>query len=148
MSKLLPGASVRLRRGRRRDVAGVRALLGDASERRERYDRRLLTDLGTDVYVAEDAGGEIVGVVAVAYLPSLRLGRAAAVLDAARTRDAGAVSLLAELIAFAEERARRRGCREVSARIGDDDVALRAALTARGYRTGAVLVSETARGTT
>lgn len=110
-----------------------------AVDERERFLRRLLADLGTDVYVAEAEGGEIVGVVAIAYVRSLQRGRWAAVLDAARTARA---PLLDGLIAFAEERARRRGCAQMRAWVEPDDPQLRAALASRGYADGAVLVAE------
>ena len=108
---------------------------------RERFDRRTLTSLAGDVYVAEDAAGEIVGIVSVAYLRSMTEGRFAAVLDAARAT-ADSPPLLDRLIAFAETRARRRGCRRLAAVLGPHDRALRAALESRGYGTGDVLVAE------
>ena len=130
-ARQLPGTDVRLRRGRRRDLEGVHALLADdGGLRRARFDRRTLADLAQDVYVAERPGGELVGVVAVAYLRSLRGGRFAAVLDTARAH----TGLLDRLIAFAEERARRRGCRQVRAWVDPGDGALRAALLSRGWR--------------
>jgi hypothetical protein len=115
--------------------------LADAPDR-ERFLRRQLDDLGSDVYVAENDGGAIVGVVAIAYLRSLRRGRWAAVLDAARAPDDAGAPLLDGLIAFAEDRARRRGCRELSAWIEPDDRRLHAALVSRGYRGGDLLVAE------
>src|SRR6185503_10029127 len=105
---------VRVRRSRRSDLARVRALLPSDDGRRERFDRRTFASLAGDVYVAEDARGAIVGVVSVAYLRSLREGRYAAVLDAARAA-ADSTTLLDRLIAFAERRARRRGCRRLTA---------------------------------
>jgi L-amino acid N-acyltransferase YncA len=133
---------VRVRRGRRSDVVRARALLpATEGARRERFDRRTFASLGGDVYVAEDADGAIVGIVSVAYLRSLGQGRLAAVLDAARARaDSG--PLLDRLIAVAETRARRRGCRRLAAWIDPADVALRAALESRGYRSGALFVTE------
>lgn len=134
------GSDVRVRRGRRSDLPRVQALLAaPAGARHERFDRRTLASLAGDVYVAEDAGGDIVGVVSVAYLRSLAEGRFAAVLDAARAA-ADSPSLLDRLIAFAETRARRRGCPRLSARIAPEDAALRAALASRGYRTSDLLV--------
>jgi N-acetylglutamate synthase-like GNAT family acetyltransferase len=133
---------VRVRRGRRSDLPRVHALLStSAGPRRERFDRRTLASLAGDVYVAEDAAGAIVGVVSVAYLRSLAEGRFAAVLDAARAA-ADSPSLLDRLIAFAEARARRRGCPRLAARLGPDDRALRTALESRGYRTSDLLVGE------
>src|SRR5437667_129183 len=45
------------------------------------------------------------------------------------------------LVAFAEERARRRGCRELAARIDGADAELRAVLVARGFHPADVLVA-------
>jgi L-amino acid N-acyltransferase YncA len=132
---------VRVRRSRRSDLARVRALMPNDGERRERFDRRTLASLASDVYVAEDARGAIVGIVSVAYLRSITEGRFAAVLDAARAA-ADSPPLLDRLIAFAEARARRRGCRRLAAWIGPDDGALRAALESRGYGSGDLLVTE------
>lgn len=124
---------VRVRRGRRSDFERLRALLPADPVRRERFDRRTLATLGGDVYVAEDAGGEIVGVVAVVYLRSLAAGRFDAVLDTALVRGSAA-GLLDELVAFAETRARRRGCRRLAAWPGGADAGLWAVLESRGYR--------------
>ena len=136
----LPGTDVRLRRGRRDDLDGVQALLPDGIEaRRSRFDRRTLSGLGQDVYVAERPGGELVGVVAVAYLRSLRSGRFPAVLDTARIHATPGGPLLDHLIAFAEERARRRGCRQVRAWVDPDDDTLRAALLSRGWQVAGTL---------
>ncbi len=112
--------------------------LPDASTR-ERFLRRQLADLGSDVYVAEADGGEIVGVVSIAYVRSFQQGRWAAVLDAAH---ATSTPLLDGLIAFGEERARRRGCRQLSALVDADAPQLRAALVSRGYLAGERLVAE------
>jgi hypothetical protein len=131
---------IRLRRGRRSDFARVQALLSAAARERERFVRRTLASLAGDVYVAEAPGGEIVGVVAVSYPRSLWAGRFDAVLDAARapTDDA----LLGRLIAFAETRARRRGCLRLAACVDPEDGALRSALASRGYGRGEILVAE------
>jgi hypothetical protein len=146
MIRLLPGIAVR--RGRRRDLVQLRSLLGtDHTERLARLLRRILADLGSDVYVAEDATGEIVGLVAVVYARSLVRGGLSAMLDGARARREPARPLLERLVAFAEERARKRGCRRLTAWIDPADVELRAALLARGYRAGEVLVTELASGT-
>lgn len=144
-TRLLPGTQVRVRRGQPRDLTPLRAFLGfDEATRRGRFDRRMLSDLGTDVYVAEDEAGSLVGVVAVGYVRSLAAGAFAAVLDTARAAGSDAETVLSELVAFAEERARRRGCRMMRAQPGPDDVVLRAVLAARGYDAGACLVAELA----
>lgn len=145
MAHLLPGTGLRVRRGRRRDLPQLRAVLEPgAGERLERVLRRLLADLGRDVYVAEDASGEIVGLVSVIYARSLVRGGLAALLDGARARRTPARPLLDGLVAFAEERARLRGCRRLAAWVEADDVELRAALAARGYRAGELWMTELA----
>jgi len=142
-TRLLPGTRVQVRRGQRRDLTRLRVFLEhEAAARRTRFDRALLADLGTDVYLAEDEGGAIVGVVAVAYLRSLAAGAFAAVLDTARAAGSEAPLVLAHLVGLAEERARRRGCRTMRAWPGPDEVALRDVLEARGYDAGACLVAE------
>jgi N-acetylglutamate synthase-like GNAT family acetyltransferase len=124
-----------LRRARRADLDRLRGLLsGRPAPRAERFDRRTLADLGQDVYVAEAPDGALVGVVAVAYVRSLRGGRFAGVLDTARAAAGAAPALLEALLDVAEERARRRGCRRVRAWLGPDDRMLRAALASRGWR--------------
>jgi hypothetical protein len=141
-ARLLPGTRLRVRRGRRRDLPQVEAVLGpERSARLGRVYRRLIADLGSDVYVAEDAAGDIVGIVAVVYARSLVRGLSA-MLDGVRTRERSS-ELVQELVAFAEERARRRGCRRLTAWV-DADVELRAALLARGYRAGETLVADLA----
>ena len=139
MARLLPGTAVRVRRGRRHDLPGVQALLAaPADDRLERVFRRILADLGTDLYVAEDERGEIVGLVSVLYARSLARGGLSALLDGARARRP---ALLAGLVAFAEERARKRGCRRLAAWVDAGDAELRAALRARGYHAGELLVT-------
>ena len=94
-TRRLPGMRVQVRRGQRRDLTRLRAFLEhEEAGRRTRFDRRLLADLGTDVYLAEDDGGAIVGVVAVAYLRSLAAGAFAAVLDTARAAGSEAPQVL------------------------------------------------------
>ena|SRR5437868_9129907 len=140
---LLPDAGVRVRRGRRRDLPHVQSLLGIAGgDRLARHFRRIVADLGMDFYVAEDREGAIVGLVSVVYARSLARGGVSATLDGARATPA----ILDALLAFAEERARRRGCARLSAAPDSGDSALRAALVARGYRVGELLLTELARG--
>ena len=71
-ARLLPGTTTRVRRGRRDDFAHVQAVLGQAGgDRAERLYHRMMRDLGTDLYVAEEEGGTIVAVIALAYGRSL-----------------------------------------------------------------------------
>jgi len=139
-ARLLPGTTTRVRRGRRHDFAGVQAVLGCAAgNRAERLYKRMTRDLGTDLYVAEEAGGAIVAVIALAYARSLLGGGLAAALEVARR---STEPRLGEgLVAFAEDRARRRGCRELAARIDGVDPELRAVLLARGFRPADALVA-------
>src|SRR5262245_328734 len=74
MARVLPGTGLRVRRGRRADLPQLAAVLGPGGEGLERVLRRLLADLGRDVYVAEEPGGEIVGLVSVVYARSLVRG--------------------------------------------------------------------------
>jgi hypothetical protein len=144
VTRVLPGTAVRLRRGRRRDLPRLEGVLGaGAVARLARVWRRLLADLGCDVYVAEEPGGAIVGVVAITYSRSLLRGGPAALLDGARALEAGS-GLLDGLVAFAEQRARKRGCRWLGAAVGADEPELRAALVARGWHAGELLSTDLA----
>lgn len=126
-------SSVRVRRARRQDLPRLAPLLGDAAGPDRRFFRRLLADLGTDVYVAEAPDGGLVGLVAVVYVRSLAAGRAAAILDAVRMLPGAPEVLLDDLLAVAATRARRRGCTALQAPWPGDDPSLRAALLARGF---------------
>src|SRR5207237_8901581 len=93
---LLPDAGVRVRRGRRRDLPQVQSLLGIAGgDRLARYFRRIVADLGTDFYVAEDREGAIVGLVSVVYARSLVRGGMSAALEGSRATPALRRRLLA-----------------------------------------------------
>jgi GNAT superfamily N-acetyltransferase len=145
VGRRLPGTALRVRRGRRRDLAQVERVLGPSADAGlARVFRRVVADLGTDLYVAEDEGGEIVGIVSVAYARSLLRGGVSAWLDGARARREPARPVLEGLVAFAEERARRRGCRRLAAWVDAGDAELRATLLARGYRPGDLLVTDLA----
>lgn len=140
-ARRLLDTGVLIRRGRRRDLPAVERVLGRTSATGfARIYRRIVADLGTDVYVAEDPAGAIVGLVAVVYARSLVRGGVSALLDGAR---AAARPVLDGLVAFAEERARRRGCRRLEAFVGDD-AELRATLVGRGWRTGELLATDLA----
>jgi hypothetical protein len=147
MARLLPGTGMRVRRGRRRDLPQLQAVLGaPAGDRLERVWRRVVRNLGSDVYVAEDPAGEIVGVVSLVYARSLMRGGLSATLDGVRARREPTQPVIEGLVAFAEERARRRGCRRLAAWVDAGDAALRAALLARGYRSGELLVADLGGG--
>ena len=144
-ARFLPGTTLRVRRGRRRDLPQLQAVLGTADDGRlARSYRRVLADLGADVYVAEEPDGAIVGGVSLVYARSLVRGGLSATLDGVRARRPPAGVLLAGLVAFAEERARRRGCRRLAAWLDAADTELRATLLARGYCAGPVVVMDLA----
>jgi len=141
-AEALAGTNVRVRRGRRGDLPRVLALLGrEAAPHSARLHRRVVADLGTDLYVAEDASGAVVGLVSIVYSGSLFRGGLAARLDGARASASAAAPVLDGLVAFAERRARRRGCPRLEASL-DGDPQLRTVLLARGYRAGEVLVTD------
>ena len=78
----LDDTALRLRRATRHDLAGVRALMAaDDTGRSERFDRRVLRQLGGTVAVVEDATGAIVGAVSLAAVRSFRAGHWCAHLD-------------------------------------------------------------------
>lgn len=138
-------APLRVRRGRRDDLPQVAALLGvSGAGSFRRLFARVVKDLRGELYVAEEPGGAIVGLVVVRYGRSLVRGGLTAELDGVRTGPAAADAVRAELLAFAEARARRRGCRRLSAAVDAGDVEVRATLLARGYRAGEHMVCELA----
>lgn len=141
-AETLAGTKLRVRRGRRGDLPRVLALLGRAATpAAARLWRRVVADLGTDVYVAEDARGEVVGIVSVVYGRSLFGGGLWARLDGARTDAEAAREVIDGLLDFAERRARRRGCGRLEAPLAGADPALEAALVARGWRAAGGLVA-------
>ena len=142
-AEALAGTNVRVRRGRRGDLPRVLALLGlDPDPRRARLYRRVVADLGTDLYVAEDTAGDVVGLVSIVYARSLFRGGLSARLDGARAVE----GVLDGLIAFAERRARRRGCARLEVHLDGGEPALYAALIARGYRGGEALIADLGAG--
>ena len=116
---------IRIRRGRRTDYPALAALcawpLRDGSPARSvRLYRRTVADLAYDLYVAED-GKRPIGVVAVSYVRTLRLGGQRATLEELyvdpERRGAGVGRRLLEL---AVRRAARRGARAFEARPTDE----------------------------
>jgi ribosomal protein S18 acetylase RimI-like enzyme len=112
---MLPGPT-RHRRARRTDFDAIGAILAEgglpaptSGPAARRHFRRLVADLGADLYVAENAA-RVVGVVHVTYTrpvtgaPQARL-ELLAVAAAARGQGVGR-----GLAALAAARARRRGC--------------------------------------
>jgi N-acetylglutamate synthase-like GNAT family acetyltransferase len=133
----MPTRPILHRRARRTDFAAVNALLsacGTAIPETDRAGlrrfRRLVADLGGDLYVAAlDAG--VVGVVHVAYTRHLLAGQQAWLALLAVAPDARRQGIGRSLAALAAARARRRGCaslRCAPAAAGADAAAFLAAL--------------------
>jgi len=108
--------SVRHRRARRADFDAIRALLETSALSalgQERADlrrfRRLVADLGADLYVAE-RDTRVLGVVHVTYTRLLTRSPQARLQLLAVAPDARASGVGRALIALAAARARRRGC--------------------------------------
>jgi GNAT superfamily N-acetyltransferase len=116
---------IRIRRGRRTDYDVLHELGGwpgveSSAARSMRLFRRVVSDLAYDLYVAEDDERPI-GVVAVSYVRTLRLGGQRATLEelhvAPERRGAGVGRRLLEL---AVRRAAGRGARAFEARPTDE----------------------------
>ena len=112
----MPEMRVQIRRGRRTDFTAVMQLLAASGAAVPPPDRttlrrfrNLVNDLGTDFYLAV-VDGALVGLVHVTYARQLSLPPAARVeqllvAEPFRRRGVGSA-----LLAFAEQRAHRRGC--------------------------------------
>ncbi len=114
---------LKIRRGKRLDFAAVRALVasqsrweGLAEKKLARLFRRLVKNLGYDLYVAEHQG-HICGVVVVSYHHLLVQGGLCALVN---TLIAPEGEIRRGLFAFALERAQKRGCRRVEVQIQED----------------------------
>jgi len=131
----LDGCDARLRRATRHDLPALRRLLGGGEARSDRFDRRLLRNLGADVYVAETVRGDLVGAVALSFTRSFAAGQWRAHLDGVWVRGEQAPAVLDGLLAHAVARAARRHCRELLV-LGLVDDALAAALDRGGFTRG------------
>lgn len=116
---------VRIRRGRRTDYEQLAALgawpgvEGDA-RRSIRMFRRVIADLGCDLYVA-DENGDAVGLVTVSYQRVLALGGQRAVLEDLVVReDRRGAGIGSRLLDFALRRARKRGVKSFWAAPADE----------------------------
>ena len=115
-----------IRRGKRVDFAAVLDLarragtfesVPESETGLARLFRRLVRDLGCDLYVAE-RGGEVQGVVMVSYRRLFVRGGLCALVDAllAGGQDG---EIRERLFAFAKERARKKGCRVLQVQVGE-----------------------------
>jgi hypothetical protein len=122
-----------MRRATRHDLGVLRPLLPSAAPTRaERFDRRLLRHLGSDVYVAVADDGTLTGAVSLTFVRSFAAGWWRAYLDGAWVA-AGEQALLDALVDFAIRRAERRHCHELVV-LTPLEPALEAALERRGLR--------------
>lgn len=134
---------VQHRRVRRTDFDAVRTLLADgglpspSADRGDRHRfRRLMSDLGADLYLAE-RGPSALGIVHITYVRRLAAPATARielllVSPAARLQGIGR-----GLVAFAVERARRRGCAVLRCRVGPGAEVARIFFGRTGWRGGA-----------
>ena len=124
-----------MRRASRHDLPALLELLASQREgRSERFDRRLLRNLGTDVYVALGDDQRMLGAVSLAFVRSFAAGHWRAELDGLWVC-AGAEGLIDQLLVFAVQRAAQRHCLELAV-TQPPGAALAAALGRHGYRRG------------
>jgi GNAT superfamily N-acetyltransferase len=101
--------------------------------------RRLVADLGVDLYVAV-AGEQVVGFVHVTYTRQLSVRSRARVEALAVEKEFQERGIGSSLLTFAVQRARRRGCSEVSCEAGDERGSLRTFLASCGWVRGVELL--------
>ena len=124
---------MRVRRGHREDLPILQTLLGAGSPPLTvQAMRRLVDDVRSDLFVAVDAVGGLIGLVGLGYLRLIGRGGQVAVLDTIATRG-GPDGLLAALLEFAERRAQQRGCRQLLVLAAAVQPDVRRVLVARGY---------------
>lgn len=105
-----------MRRATRHDLPELRRLVGDGGvPRDERFDRRMLRDLGGRVAVVENAEGRLVGALSLVFARSFRAGHWEAHLDGMWV-DGGSEALVEPMIAAALAAAARRHCHVLRAR--------------------------------
>ena len=133
---------VQHRRVRRTDFDAVCALLADSglpspsTERRDRHRfRRLMSDLGADLYLAE-RGPSAIGIVHITYVRRLAAPVAARIELLLVSPPARLQGIGRGLVAFAIERARRRGCAVLRCRVGPGAEAARIFFGRTGWRGG------------
>jgi GNAT superfamily N-acetyltransferase len=134
----MPDPRIRIRRSRRTDFTAVMQVLAGGATPLPPPDRatlrrfrHIVADLGADFYVAA-VDGTLAGLVHVTYarqLPSLAAARLEQLLVAVPFRGRGVGSAL---LAFAQQRARRRGCTTLACLPPPADVPVRAFLAKRG----------------
>jgi len=130
---------IHIRRGRRTDYEALSALCAwplveQSAARSTRLFRNTVSDLGCDLYVADDRGTPI-GMVAVSYVRAPPLGGQRATLEELVVRpDRRGSGIGRRLLEFAIGRARRRGARAFEARPAD--AAAEGFLHQVGFRAG------------
>lgn len=105
MAAWIEDRRVKIRRATRHDLEAIGALLGRAIP--VRFGRRTVADRRDEIYVADEIGTGVVGVVGLAYRRSLSLGGVVADFDPLEGRRR---TVVLGLLEFALARARGRGC--------------------------------------
>lgn len=137
----MEGRPIRIRRGRRTDFAAVLGVLAGAHtlvpppDRRALHRfRKLVADLGSDLYLAT-IDERVVGVVHVTYARRLEGAPLATLATLAVAEPSRGRGVAAALLRFAADRARKRGCGRLHCALADEPgPAARALLQRAGAR--------------
>ena len=128
------------RRARRTDFTAIVQVLGasglptPAPDRPTlRRFRRLIADLGTDLYIAE-ASGRLVGFVHLTYVRDITVGTRARMEALVVSPDVRRRGIGSSLTLLARRRGRRRGCHELLCSAAPSIVAVREFLAHDGWQ--------------
>jgi len=137
---------VRLRRARRTDFTAImRILAGNGlpvpppDRATLRRFRRLVSDLGTDLYVAV-TGEQVVGFIHTTYTRQLTVQTRARVEALAVEKEFHRRGIGTSLVVLACQRARRRSCTDLTCEVGRENDSLHTFLSRCGWADGVDLL--------